>query len=129
MQRVVMEASPEEGCGLVLGTAGVGLEVVPVENALHSPTRFRLEGAAQVRALLRAEEKGWELVAVFHSHPQGPSCPSPTDLAEASYPDALCLIWAPGKGRRWECLAFELRGVSVAEGAREFVPARVVSEE
>jgi proteasome lid subunit RPN8/RPN11 len=123
-----MAAVPEEGCGLVLGMADLGLEVVPVENVLHSPTGFRLEGAAQVQALVRAEQEGWELVAVFHSHPHGPNHPSPTDLAEASYPEALCLIWVPEDAGQWECYAFELQGITEGGGASGFVPARVVSE-
>lgn len=129
MRQAVAAAAPEEGCGLVLGIGEQGLEVVPIENVIHSPARFRLEGAAQVKAMLDAVQRGWELVAIFHSHPTGPTHPSPSDLAEAAYPDALYLIWAPGPKKRWECRAFELRGISLTAGASSFLPVEVVSEE
>jgi proteasome lid subunit RPN8/RPN11 len=37
-------------------------------------------------------ERGEELFAIFHSHPQAPAEPSATDLELAAYPDALYLI-------------------------------------
>jgi proteasome lid subunit RPN8/RPN11 len=129
MRQAVVAAAPEEGCGLVLGIGEKALEVVPIENVLHSPTRFRLEAAAQVKAIMEAALKGWELVAIFHSHPTGPTHPSPSDLAEAAYPEALYLIWDPGPARRWECRAFELIGISLTAGASSFLPVEVVSEE
>ncbi|MGA2111183.1 MAG: M67 family metallopeptidase [Anaerolineales bacterium] len=129
MKRAVVGAAPEEACGLVLGVADRGWQVVAIENVLHSPGRFRLEGTAQVRAMVEAEQKGWQLVGVFHSHPAGPIHPSPTDLAEAAYPEAIYLIWAPGPSGGWECRAFELLGDWLGAGASRFVPARLVSEE
>jgi proteasome lid subunit RPN8/RPN11 len=35
---------------------------------------------------------GWRLGAIAHSHPRGPATPSPTDLREAFYPEALMVI-------------------------------------
>jgi proteasome lid subunit RPN8/RPN11 len=34
----------------------------------------------------------FEPLAIYHSHPQGPSVPSPTDIAEAFYPDSVYII-------------------------------------
>jgi proteasome lid subunit RPN8/RPN11 len=39
------------------------------------------------------EAQGLEMVGIYHSHPHGPDSPSPTDIAEAYYPDAVYLIW------------------------------------
>jgi proteasome lid subunit RPN8/RPN11 len=36
-----------------------------------------------VRALPQMDERGEELVAVYHSHPRSPAYPSPTDRAES----------------------------------------------
>ena len=49
---------------------------------------IRLSGGA----LLEIESSRWALGAIYHSHPSGPARPSPTDLAEAYYPDALAVI-------------------------------------
>ena len=38
------------------------------------------------------EDAGLELVAIYHSHPHGPETPSPTDIAQAFYPDSGYLI-------------------------------------
>ena len=85
-------------CGLLAGTAldGVGQVkiAIPVSNALHSPVRFRMAAEEQLAAFLHIEELGFELLAIYHSHPHGPASPSSTDLAEAFYPEALTLIWS-----------------------------------
>jgi proteasome lid subunit RPN8/RPN11 len=83
---------PEEGCGLLAGRGGRATAVYPVENILHSPVLFEMEPLAQIRAMLALEEAGDELLAIFHSHPAGPARPSPTDIAQAHYPDALQVI-------------------------------------
>jgi proteasome lid subunit RPN8/RPN11 len=86
---------PEEACGLVAGAAGKAELVLPVENSLHSPVRFRMAPVDQFKAFEQFEAQGWELVAIYHSHPQGPPHPSPTDLAEFFYPGTLVLIGCP----------------------------------
>lgn len=108
---------PEEACGLLGGllledgrVARVG-QVVTVENELHSAVRFRMAPAAQLRAFRALEEAGLELVAFFHSHPSGPSHPSPTDLAEFAYPGVLSLILFPAPSGEWRMRAFAIDGV------------------
>ncbi len=38
------------------------------------------------------DDRGEELVAIYHSHPLSQPYPSPTDRAEAHYPDAFYLL-------------------------------------
>ena len=83
---------PEEGCGLVGGVAGCSEQVIPVENRLHSPVAYEMEPLAQIRAMLALEAAGQELVAIFHSHPNGPLYPSPSDVAQAYYPETMQII-------------------------------------
>lgn len=108
MQRHVREAAPLEACGLVGGSSGLGQLVLPVKNALASPTRFRMDPQAQLDALFSLERQGLDLVAIYHSHPVGPATPSATDLAEAAYPEAAYLVWT-AEGPGWGCRAFALR--------------------
>jgi len=90
---------PEEGCGLVGGRDGRATLILPVENELHSPVRFLMKPIDQFRAMERIEGEGLELAAIFHSHPNGPDHPSPTDLTEFYYPGSLVLIASrPGAG-------------------------------
>ncbi len=86
---------PEEACGLVGGIGPTVKVILPVENELHSPVRFRMAPLAQLKGFDRIEALGWELLAIFHSHPQGPAGPSPTDIAEFFYPGSAVIIASP----------------------------------
>ena len=108
---------PEEACGLLGGRLGLPASghparcqaVLPVPNALHSPVRFRMDPAEQLKAFYWFEEHGLDLVAIFHSHPGGPGHPSATDLAEFAYPGTFYLIWSPGPPETgWQLNAFHL---------------------
>jgi proteasome lid subunit RPN8/RPN11 len=100
---------PNEACGLLGGQGGRVLKVYPIPSAAPSPVRYSMEAGAQVEAMLEMEERGWELIGIFHSHPAGPPVPSATDLAEAYYPDSAYVICAPDSAGHWQARAFELR--------------------
>lgn len=108
----VRNQAPEEACGLLggqrLGELARVAVVIPVTNALHSPTRYRMDPQEQLAAFNRLDAEGWELLAIYHSHPQGPPTLSHTDLAEAFYPEAVYLIWSTTAGD-WECRGYLLR--------------------
>jgi [CysO sulfur-carrier protein]-S-L-cysteine hydrolase len=38
------------------------------------------------------EDKGWQLIAIYHSHPANEAYPSRTDVSLAYYPDAVYII-------------------------------------
>jgi proteasome lid subunit RPN8/RPN11 len=63
-----------------------------------------MEPRAQLRAFEQIEAAGQEILAIFHSHPKGPSVPSPTDIKEAAYP-VVHIIWSP-VGRKWRARGF-----------------------
>lgn len=74
------------------GSAGEVARLYPVENRLHSSVAYEMEPRQQLQALQCLEEAGWELLAIYHSHPHGPETPSAQDVAQAYYPDALAVI-------------------------------------
>ncbi|VAW31515.1 hypothetical protein MNBD_CHLOROFLEXI01-4652 [hydrothermal vent metagenome] len=84
---------PLEGCGLLAGD-GMGwiTAVYPIYNILQSPTNYEMDPRQQIQVFLNIEANGWQMVAIFHSHPQGPESPSPTDIALAFYPEAAHII-------------------------------------
>jgi [CysO sulfur-carrier protein]-S-L-cysteine hydrolase len=104
----VVRMAPEEACGIVAGQHRRSMAVFPVENILHSPTRFRMHPERQVKVYFEILEKGWDLAAIYHSHPAGPPGPSPTDVAASAYPDAVNLIWSPQVGV-WNCRGYLIR--------------------
>jgi proteasome lid subunit RPN8/RPN11 len=100
---------PEEACGILGGLGEEVKLVIAVENELHSRVRFRMRPEQQLRALLNLEQEGLDLIGIWHSHPNGPEFPSPTDMAEATYPEALALIWGrPDHSEAWGLRAFRL---------------------
>ncbi len=68
-----LEAFPRECCGLLLGRfrddAIEVTEVVKAENVKESPVTFEADPEFVYRQYKRAEERGLELVGIYHSHP------------------------------------------------------------
>ena len=104
MQRHVNHEAPLEACGLLGGNHQVVELVLPVKNAAESRVKFKMDPKAQLRALQQLEAEGMELLAIFHSHPKGPSVPSATDIEESAYP-VVNIIWSKA-GRRWQARGF-----------------------
>jgi proteasome lid subunit RPN8/RPN11 len=108
---------PNEACGLLGGSEdGVVRRVYPVENVLHSPRDYQMDPKRQVEVMLELEAAGWELSGIYHSHPGGPPVPSPTDVAQAYYPDSLYVILAPQAATgEWRGRAFRIEAGGVKE--------------
>ncbi|MBE2220141.1 MAG: M67 family metallopeptidase [Anaerolineae bacterium] len=83
---------PLEACGLLAGTANQARHWYAIDNRLASPVAYEMEPRQQLQAMLDLEAQGWEMVAIVHSHPAGPERPSPTDIAQAYYPDCVYVI-------------------------------------
>ena len=94
---------------------------IGIPNAKRSPVRFQMEPHAQWRAFQRMETAGFDLVGIYHSHPNGPDHPSETDIAESMYPVAQIILYrAEG---RWRARGFQIEGGKVAEITLEFLKA------
>lgn len=85
---------PEEGCGLLAGKESQVLQWYPITNILHSSVRYQMDAQEQLNAFLEIEKQDWQLLAIVHSHPNGPAYPSSTDISEAYYPDAVYIIFS-----------------------------------
>jgi proteasome lid subunit RPN8/RPN11 len=81
--------APLESCGLLAGREGHVTGVLPVPNVLRSPVAYHMDGQPFVDAMMACD---FEPLAIYHSHPQGPPFPSPTDIAQAYYPDSIYII-------------------------------------
>jgi len=114
MRSHAAELAPQEACGLIAGRSDLVMKVYPLTNAIHSPIRFRLDPREQLQAFFDIEARGWQLLAIYHSHPNGPATPSPIDVREAYYPQIYTLIWSRNQGN-WGCQAFHIRDGTVRE--------------
>ena len=81
--------APLETCGLLAGRDGRVTRVLPVPNILRSRVAYRMDGQEFLDAMAACD---FEPLAIYHSHPQGPPVPSPTDVAESYYPDSIYVI-------------------------------------
>jgi desampylase len=89
------ETAPAECCGLLIGSKGAGQVIVEsarARNIAADPNRFEIHPEDHLRVRRDARQRGLEVLGFYHSHPHSPATPSPTDLAEATYPGHLYLI-------------------------------------
>jgi proteasome lid subunit RPN8/RPN11 len=86
------EDAPNECCGLIGGSDGTAASLYRSINAEASPLRYSLDASDQFRIMQKMEERGEELLAIYHSHTASAPYPSQTDVNLASYPDAVYLI-------------------------------------
>lgn len=115
-------AEPEsEVCGLVGAKGAETVSHYPVPNVATAPAaRFVMDPAHQIHAMREMRERGERLFAIYHSHPHAPPRPSPTDLAESAYPEALYLI--VGLSPDTAVRGFFLNGNEAREVELEIVP-------
>jgi proteasome lid subunit RPN8/RPN11 len=96
-----------EICGLLAGKSNVAIGIYPISNSLHSAVRFNMEPMELLAALMDMETNGWEIVAIYHTHPNGPDHPSETDVNEAYIPDIVHIIWS-NTGDAWQWKTYSI---------------------
>ena len=114
-------SSPEEVCGLLLGSAGRIEEVRVCGNVAADPaTAFEIDPAELLAAWRAVRVGGPAVIGHFHSHPNGSTRPSERDAAAASPDGQVWLIVAGGAIGAWR---------AVADGAvhGKFSPIQLVS--
>jgi len=83
---------PNEGCGFLIGRGNVVSRFVPAANTRASPSAFEVDPQVLFDLNRSLRISGEDLVAICHSHPNQPACPSERDIREAHYPDSFYLI-------------------------------------
>lgn len=89
--------NPNECCGLLGGKDGAILQVYRCDSAEKSPYRYYLDPKDQIRVIRELDDKGWDLIGIYHSHTHTEAYPSKTDVELAFYPDTLYFIVSLGK--------------------------------
>lgn len=105
---------PDEACGFIAGRETKAERLFPIENVCHSPVAFRMEPVQQIKAMLKMEAEGLDLLAIYHSHPAGPAYPSQTDVAMAYYPEAVQLIVSLEDWPAIQLAAFRIESDNIA---------------
>jgi proteasome lid subunit RPN8/RPN11 len=61
-------------------------------DGANPATRYLIDPQDHITARREARQRGLTVVGFYHSHPLSRAWPSPTDIAEANYADALYVI-------------------------------------
>lgn len=107
-------AYPAECCGLLIGTGAAGrrltvTRVLPSPNLAAGRTdRFEIDPVLQLNAMREFAAGPERLIGHYHSHPDHPAEPSPTDLAMAFDPELTWLITAVAQGQAIHTTAHRL---------------------
>ena len=84
--------APRECCGLLIGTRARVDEAAPTRNVDPHRSRYRVDPAEHIRWNRTLRHSGRAVIGAYHSHPATSAEPSPSDIAEAHYPEFVYLI-------------------------------------
>ena len=84
--------APLECCGILAGTNDKVMKLYRTANSEKSPLRYNVEPNELLRIYRELDEKDWQLLVVYHSHPHSEAYPSLTDIKLAQCLDVLHLI-------------------------------------
>jgi proteasome lid subunit RPN8/RPN11 len=98
------EASyPHECCGLMVGTLDGENKMVHTFrkcrnlNTERAHDRYQMDPLCQLKTEREFADSPWSIIGIYHSHPDHPSRPSPTDL-DAAHPVYSYVIVSVQKG-------------------------------
>lgn len=88
---------PNESCGLIIGDrpaadGGVALRYEPLRNLAASPYLYEIHPDDLLRLTIETDEDDSVFWGIVHSHTHTLARPSPTDIRQAFYPDALYVL-------------------------------------
>ena len=84
--------APRECCGLLVGHGTLVDECVRSSNLDPNPNRYEIDARLHVATNRRLRGTGRDVTGAYHSHPRSPAWPSPSDVAEAYYPEFIWMI-------------------------------------
>ena len=91
-----IEGMPNEACGFIGGKVDgkqrTATRLYPMTNAAASPVFYRPDDREMLAALKDMDERDLDVASIFHSHVATRAYPSPTDVREAHYPEAVFVI-------------------------------------
>lgn len=101
---------PQEACGVMLGRDGVVTEIVPAENQRtdSAHNRYLIDPLAYLKIERDADRRGWQVLGIYHSHPDVAARPSQFDLDHA-LPCFSYLIVSVCRGKAVDTQSWRLR--------------------
>lgn len=99
-----------ECCGLLAGRAGTIVRIFPAANAAENPvTSYEISPKEIFERMREMRVEGIEMLGIYHSHPNGKNEPSPRDIEQAYYSEAVYFIISPLNDAEKLVRAFSIR--------------------
>ncbi len=116
IRRHAEDAYPLECCGILIGNFDAdGRTVRSVACCTNAApgsqqTTYDIDPRELIRAQRNARERGMEIVGFYHSHPDHPPSPSPTDLEHAHWIGCSYVITSVSPNSAADTKSFLLAG-------------------
>ena len=101
---------PHEACGVLLGKGDTVTEIATAANTRtdSAHNRYLIDPLAYLKIERAADQRGLQVLGIYHSHPDCPARPSQFDLDHA-WPNLSYLIVSVVEGRAGESNSWQLR--------------------
>jgi proteasome lid subunit RPN8/RPN11 len=109
------EEAPNECCGIIAGQDGCAVKLFRARNSEASPYRYNVDPQDLFRIHRECDEKGWEFLAIYHSHTASEAYPSATDVRMAFWPDTCYVLVSLQDPQNPVVRAFRIVDGSVSE--------------
>ena len=86
------EDVPNECCGIIAADDGTATKLYRAVNAEASPYRYNVDPKDLLRIYHDLDDRGWDVMVIYHSHTHTEAYPSATDTSLAAWPDAYYVI-------------------------------------
>lgn len=116
--------APYETCGMIGGKDGRAEKIYPIKNVAENRVKnYFMDGVDQIRAMQDMDDNGYDILAIYHSHPVTRAYPSPTDLRDAydadlqepRYPGTVYIIMSLMNPDAPEAHGYLLEGETITE--------------
>jgi proteasome lid subunit RPN8/RPN11 len=81
------EEAPNECCGIIAGQDGRAVKLFQAKNSEASPYLYNVDPQDLFRIYRECDQRGWEFLAIYHSHTASEAYPSTTDVRLAFWPE------------------------------------------
>lgn len=115
---------PDEACGVVAGPVGSDRpeRFIPMVNAARSPTFYEFDSTDLLKLYREMDDRGEEVVIVYHSHTATEAYPSRTDVEYASEPNAHYVLVSTREPDTVEFRSYRIVDATVTEEEVTVVP-------
>jgi proteasome lid subunit RPN8/RPN11 len=107
--------APIEACGILAGRNGKVKKLYKMTNADKSNVHFTMKPKEQFKVVKDIRSEGFEMLAIYHSHPESAARPSAKDIQLALTPDVTYVIVSLQNSNRPVVRGFNIENSDITE--------------